>query len=41
MDKAAIALAYEYSLPVVVFKLLDEGAISSVINGDQVGTTIS
>lgn len=40
MDKAALGLAMEYELPVVVFDALHEGAILSVVNGDHVGTTI-
>ncbi|HMH69972.1 MAG TPA: UMP kinase [Candidatus Saccharimonadales bacterium] len=41
MDKAAIALAYDHSLPIVVFKLLEKGSIASVVRGDAIGTTIS
>jgi uridylate kinase len=41
MDKAAIALAYDHTLAIVVFKLLDEGNIARVIAGDKVGTVIS
>lgn len=41
MDKAAIALAYDYSQALVVFELLKEDNIARVIAGEAVGTTVS
>lgn len=41
MDKAAIGLAMEQGMKVVVFNPMDEGAISSVVAGKDIGTTIS
>lgn len=40
MDKAAIALAYDHQLPLVIFKLLEEGAIAKAANGEPVGTAV-
>jgi uridylate kinase len=40
MDKAAIALAYDYKLPIVVCALLNEGAVARVVAGEKVGTAI-
>ncbi|HWT56188.1 MAG TPA: UMP kinase [Candidatus Microsaccharimonas sp.] len=41
MDKAALGLAMEYELPVIVFDALNEGNILRVSSGDHVGTKIS
>ncbi len=41
MDKAAIGLAMEHQLPVIIFDLLQDGNIARAINGDKVGTLIS
>jgi len=40
MDKAAIALAYDYALPLVVFDLLGKDNIARAVHGEPVGTTI-
>lgn len=40
MDKAAIALAYDYTQSIVVFKLLESGNIARAAAGETVGTTI-
>jgi uridylate kinase len=41
MDKAAIALAYDYQQSIIVFGLLTEGNIARVVAGESIGTTIS
>jgi uridylate kinase len=41
MDNAAISLAMDNSLPIVVFDLLTHGNIQRVIEGEQVGTKVS
>lgn len=42
MDKAALGLAMEQQMPVVVFDAMIDGNIAKVVNGDKsVGTTIS
>ncbi len=41
MDKAAMGLAMEHQLPVVVFSSMEAGNISRVARGEAVGTTIS
>lgn len=41
MDKAAIALAYDHSQPIIVFDLLAEGNIARAAAGEPIGTTIS
>ena len=41
MDKAALALAYEYDVPLIVFDLLTEGNIAAVLRGETVGTHVS
>jgi uridylate kinase len=41
MDKAALGLAMEHNLPIVVFNALHPGYIARVISRDTVGTTIS
>ena len=40
MDKAALGLAMEYELPVIVFDALAEGNIARAAAGEAVGTTI-
>jgi uridylate kinase len=40
MDKAAMALAYDYSQPLIVFDLLTEGNIAKAAAGEAVGTTV-
>ncbi|HEX5797235.1 MAG TPA: UMP kinase [Candidatus Saccharimonadales bacterium] len=41
MDKAALALALEYEIPILIFDALKQGNIESAINGGNVGTKIS
>ncbi len=41
MDKAAMGLAMEYKMPVVVFECMKAGNILKVVEGAEVGTTIS
>ncbi len=41
MDKAAIGLAMEQNMKVVVFSPMEEDAIQKVVAGDHIGTTIS
>jgi len=41
MDKAAMAQAQEYDMPIVVFDALKEGNISRACHGETVGTKIS
>jgi uridylate kinase len=41
MDKAALGLAMEYQMPVIVFNAEKSGNILDVVNGQAVGTTIS
>lgn len=41
MDKAALGLAMEYKLPVIVFDALVEGNIARAAAGESVGTKIS
>jgi uridylate kinase len=40
MDKAALALACDYSQSIVVFKLLEEGNIARAVAGESIGTTV-
>lgn len=40
MDKAALGLAMEHKMPVVIFDLLKENNIASAVNGDGIGTKI-
>jgi uridylate kinase len=40
MDRAAIALAYDHSLPLVVFELLRSDNVARAAAGEKVGTTI-
>jgi len=41
MDKASIALAADYKLPLVVCKLLQEDNLVRAASGEHVGTRIS
>jgi uridylate kinase len=41
MDKAAMGLAMEQDMPLVVFNAMEPGSISKVVHGEPVGTTIS
>lgn len=41
MDKAALGLAMEHGMSIVVFDALKEGNLLAVVNGDKVGTTIA
>lgn len=41
MDKAAMGLAMEQNMPLIVFDAMKSGNIASVARGDGVGTTIS
>jgi len=41
MDKAALAMAMEHKIPIVVFGLMDEGNIAKAAAGEAVGTTVS
>lgn len=41
MDKAAMGLAMEQGMKLVIFNPMAEGAIAAVINGDNIGTSIS
>ncbi len=40
MDKAALGLALEYELPIIVFDAMTEGNIARAAAGEQVGTKI-
>jgi uridylate kinase len=40
MDKAALGLAMEHQMPIIVFNLLKDGNIQHVIEGQPVGTKI-
>ncbi|HET7673783.1 MAG TPA: UMP kinase [Candidatus Saccharimonadales bacterium] len=41
MDKAAMALAMEHEIPILIFDALKEGNIEAALNGESVGTKIS
>jgi uridylate kinase len=41
MDKAALALAMEHEIPMLIFDALKEGNIEAALNGGTVGTKIS
>lgn len=41
MDKAAMGLAMEHQLPIIVFDAMQEGSILRAAHGDSAGTTIS
>ena len=40
MDKAALGLAMDYKLPIIVYDFNADGALASIIDGDNVGTKI-
>ncbi len=40
MDKAALGLAMEHSLPTLVFNALEEGNIARAVSGEPIGTKI-
>lgn len=40
MDKAALGLAMEHKLPIIIFDALQDGTIAGVVNGDGTGTKI-
>lgn len=41
MDKAAMGLAMDHKMPLVIFDLLTEGNVAKVIAGEKIGTTVS
>jgi uridylate kinase len=41
MDKAAMGLAMEHDIPILIFDALKPGNIQSAVNGKTVGTKIS
>ena len=41
MDSTAVSLCMENNLPIVVFNIFEQGNMSSVLNGNPVGTTIA
>ncbi|HYF96627.1 MAG TPA: uridylate kinase, partial [Patescibacteria group bacterium] len=41
MDKAALAMAMEHEIPILIFDALKQGNIENAINGESVGTKIS
>lgn len=41
MDKAAMGLAMEHAMPIIIFDAMQPSNILKVVNGDQVGTKIS
>lgn len=41
MDKAALGLAMEHQMPIVIFKALEGDNLFKVISGEPIGTTIS
>jgi len=41
MDAAAISLCMENKLPIVVFKLQEEGNIKKLVLGEPVGTMVA
>ena len=40
MDKAALGLAMEHNLPIIVFDAMQAGNLAKVVNGEAVGTKI-
>lgn len=40
MDKAALGLAMEHKLPIIIFDSMKPGNIARLVRGEQVGTTI-
>jgi uridylate kinase len=41
MDKAAMGLAMEHKMPLVIFDAMEDGNILRVVQGQKIGTTIS
>ena len=41
MDSTAVSLCMENKLPIVVFNIFEKGSMTSILSGDQVGTTIA
>ena len=41
MDKAALGLAAEQSMPIIVYRLDEQDALARIMNGEKVGTKIS
>ena len=41
MDSTAVSLCMENKLPIVVFNIFEKGSMTSILGGDQVGTTIA
>ena len=41
MDKAALGLAMEQNMPVIVFELAKDGNILRAANGESIGTKVS
>jgi uridylate kinase len=41
MDKAAMGLALEHNLPIIVFDAMQEGSIARAASGQPAGTKIS
>jgi uridylate kinase len=41
MDATAISLCMDHALPIIVFKLLEEGNIRRVVTGEPIGTVVS
>lgn len=41
MDLTAFTLCSENNLPIVVFDMNKEGNLAKVLNGDQIGTTVT
>ncbi len=41
MDKAAMGLAMEYDMPIIIFDAMHDGTILRVVQGGTIGTTIS
>lgn len=41
MDKAAMGLAMEHKMPIVIFKALENDNLIRVVNGESIGTQIS
>lgn len=40
MDKAAMGLAMEHKMPIIIFDAMREGNIAKVVRGESVGTTV-
>jgi uridylate kinase len=40
MDATAISLCMDNHLPIIVFKLLEEGNIRRVVTGEDIGTLV-